>query len=86
MPEFIMGRHSFYNWLHSYAEVNEFRCFNCTNSLISLHGSHNYDNLKILEGAIGMNAPSAQYNLKLFNPLKSLCGVVQIKYWQQLAL
>jgi len=82
MPPFILGRYCWDNWIHSYAEVYIAKRFNCTDVIPILHCEHGHDHLFHQEKAHGKEAPSCQYNLKLWRPTLEVYGTAQVKYWK----
>ena len=57
MPEFILGRYGWDNWLHMIAEIKGFRKFNCTEALITLHCQHDHQHIILQEKAQKQSAP-----------------------------
>lgn len=86
MPEFILGRYGFDNWLHTIAEIKRYRKFNCTNALTILHCEHDHKHIKIQEKIPKQNAPSSQYNLKLWEKVKDVYGTCRISAWPQIEI
>lgn len=66
MPEFIMGRLAWDNWIHLWFQQQDLKCFNITRVLPTYHINHGYEHLKINTlGQIG-NTPSGKHNLRLW--------------------
>jgi len=81
MPEFVLGRYGWDNWLHTIAEVKGFRKFNCTSALTTLHCRHNYQHILLQEQKQGQNAASSQHNLGLWSKVRDVYGTTRINAW-----
>ena len=86
MPEFILGRYGWDNWLHTIAEVKGFRKYNCTNALTTLHCAHDYRHILLTEKIPKQAAPSSQYNLKLWEKVKDVYGTCRINAWPKIEI
>jgi calcineurin-like phosphoesterase family protein len=84
IPEFILGRYGWDNWIHSFAEVN-FRCFNGTKALKILHCRHDHSHITSQEGNPGKSAVSSAYNISLLKPIQEKYGIeVRIQHWEKI--
>jgi hypothetical protein len=84
IPEFILGRYGWDNWLHLYAEVN-LRCFNGTKTIKTIHCKHDHNHILNQEGKPGRSAGSSIHNLSLLKPMQDKYGTaVRINYWEKL--
>jgi hypothetical protein len=81
MPEFILGRYCWDNWLHLYVHINKLKKFNCTQALPVLHPIHGNEHIYQQEKAHGKDAPSSQHNLRLWTPFMEKYGTASIKNW-----
>lgn len=86
MPDFILGRYGWDNWLHMYAEINSLNKFNCSSVLPILHCQHNHLHIKVQEGKEGRNADSSQHNIRLWEAVRGVYGTTRIKYWPAIEL
>jgi hypothetical protein len=86
MPEFIMGRYCWDNWLHLFGELNVPKKLNCTQALPVLHCEHGYAHIKNQEGSWGKDAPSSQYNQKLWQSFQDQYGTPRINHWPKVEL
>lgn len=86
MPEFILGRYGWDNWLHMIAEIKGFRKFNCTETLIILHCEHDYKHIMLQEKIPEQAASSSQYNLNLWQKVKDVYGTTRINAWPKIEL
>lgn len=84
MPEFILGRYSWDNWLHQYAQINLNKRYNCTKALPLIHCEHSYEHILIQEGSKERSAPSSQYNMSLWKPFLDKYGTARVSYWQHI--
>jgi hypothetical protein len=84
MPEFIIGRYAWDNWIHLYAIDNFKNLYNCTNSLTILHCNHDYKHILVQEGYELKGAPSAVYNDKLWEQTKKNRTYPKISNWEPL--
>ncbi len=83
IPEFILGRYGWDNWLHLYAKVN-FQCFNGTKTLKTIHCRHDHSHIANQERKPGRSAPSSAYNLELLKPIQNIHGTsVRINHWEK---
>jgi hypothetical protein len=86
MPEFILGRYGWDNWLHTIAELKGFRKFNCTNVLTILHCKHNHQHILLQEKKQKQSAASSQYNLALWKKVLDVYGTTRINAWPQIEI
>lgn len=86
MPEFILGRYGWDNWLHMIAEIKGFRKYNCTEVLTTLHCEHDYTHITLQEKIPKQAAPSSQYNLNLWQETKDVYGTTKINAWPRIEL
>jgi len=86
MPDLIMGRYGWDNWIHYWAAANVPH-YNCTDTLITLHCNHNHDHIKDQEGLPGKMAPSSAHNLRLLQEMSDKYGsMIRINKWQKVEL
>ena len=83
MPDFILGRYCWDNWIHLYAQLNNFRRYNCTRWLHILHPIHGHEHIYYQEKVHGKEAPSVQHNMKLWFPVMEIYGAAEIKGWPE---
>jgi len=81
MPEFLLGRFAWDNWMHYFGQRYVSKHYNCTESLPIIHCVHGFDHIKNQEGEIGKNAPSSMHNIGLWKPYEQEYGTPQIKNW-----
>jgi hypothetical protein len=83
IPEFILGRYGWDNWIHLFAEVT-FKCFNGTKTLKTLHCRHDHSHIANQEGKPGKSAASSAYNISLLEPIRAKYGNdVRINHWEK---
>lgn len=86
MPDLIMGRYGWDNWIHYWAAAN-LPHYNCTNVLITLHCNHNHEHIENQEGFPGKKAPSSAHNLRLLEEMSNKYGsMIRINKWQKVEL
>lgn len=86
MPEFILGRYGWDNWLHMIAEIRGFRKYNCTEALTTLHCEHDHKHIVLQEKIPKQAAPSSQYNLNLWQKAKDVFGTTRINSWPKIEI
>jgi hypothetical protein len=86
MPEFILGRYGWDNWLHTIAEIKGFRKYNCTDALTTLHCNHDHNHILLTEKIPKQAAPSSQYNLGLWEKVKDVYGTTRINAWPSIEI
>jgi len=86
MPEFILGRFCWDNWLHLYGELHVGKKMNCSQALPILHCEHGHEHIKAQEGVWGKDAPSCQHNSKLWLPIQGVYGCPRIQHWPPVIL
>lgn len=84
MPEFILGRYSYDNFLHMQGELLQLNKFNCSEALTILHCQHDLEHIYAQEGAREKAAPSSQYNFKFWKPIQDKYGTTRIKSWPKI--
>jgi hypothetical protein len=82
MPDFIMGRYAWDTWILMYAGLN-FRCYNGTEVLKTLHPIHDHSHIKEQEGLSGKFAPSSAYNIELWEKTRQVYGNPDFKHWEK---
>lgn len=68
IPEFIFGRVCWDSWLCQYGELNIPKNLSCPSVF---HCKHGMEHIKAQEGVWGIDAPSSQHNLKLWEPYRN---------------
>lgn len=87
MPEFILGRYAWDNWLHMYAELNMNNDrYNGSNVLNILHCDHSHVHILAQEKAREKEAPSSQHNIKLWEETRGVYGTTRISDWKVIEL
>jgi hypothetical protein len=86
MPNFIMGRYAWDNWIHTYAEINIKEKYNCTKVLPTLHCVHSIEHIERQEGLPGRRAPSAVHNIRLYEGTFLRYGSSRINKWPYVEL
>jgi hypothetical protein len=87
MPEFILGRYAWDNWLHMYAEMNMNNDkYNASKIINILHCKHSHDHIFVQEKARDQQAPSSQYNIKLWEQARGTYGTPIISAWKEIQL
>jgi len=82
MPPLVLGRYGWDNWIHFWAVANNLPCFNCTNSLITIHCRHDHSHISHQEKKSGRKAPSSVYNLTHLRNMQNVYGnTVRINKW-----
>lgn len=70
MPEFIMGRFSWDEWLRMYVEQNIPDRYDVAKSLNLLHCLHDYNHIILQEKAQPRKDPSTRHNVKLWEQVR----------------
>jgi hypothetical protein len=84
IPDFILGRYGWDNWIHSYSAVN-FKCFNGTKALKILHCRHDHSHIVNQEGKPGRSAASSAHNISLLESIQEQYGpMVRINTWEEI--
>ncbi len=86
MPEYILGRWGWDNYLHMMAEIYRLKKYNCTDVLPILHCKHSFSHIFAQEKCHGKEAPSSQYNLALWEETRGVYGTTRIKSWPEVEL
>ena len=86
MPEFILGRYGWDNWLHTIAEIKDYRRFNCTKALTTLHCEHDHRHIILQEKIPKQAAPSSQHNLNLWQKVRDIYGTTRINAWPEIEI
>jgi hypothetical protein len=84
MPEFILGRYCWDDWLVTFADVQGFKRYNCTQILPTLHCEHPKTMILKQEGLPGREAPSSKHNMSLWHPFRIVHGSRKISDWETL--
>ena len=66
MPDFIMGRAAWDNWIHEYFSLKKIPCYNSSDIIQILHIEHGYDHMKTKFN----DHPTVKYNVSLFKRSK----------------
>lgn len=86
MPNFILGRYAWDNWLHYKGAVHH-RGYNGTKVFKILHCRHTHSHIEIQEGRPGRKAPSSVHNIKLLEDMRNQYGAMpRINTWPYLEL
>jgi hypothetical protein len=87
MPDFILGRYAWDNWLHMYAELNINKDrYNGSKALNILHCDHSHVHIFTQEKAREKEAPSSQHNIKLWEKTRGVYGTTRISDWKVIEL
>lgn len=86
MPDFILGRYGWDNWLHMYAEINNLKKFNCSDALPILHCKHDHMHIFYQEKAKGQAAASSQHNIALWEEVRGIYGTTRISAWPKVEI
>lgn len=86
MPDFILGRYGWDNWLHMYAEINKLKKYNCSDALPILHCKHDHMHIFRQEGAKEQHAASSQHNISLWNQVRGIYGTTRISAWPKIEI
>jgi len=86
MPDFILGRFCWDNWLHLFGQLNMPKRFNCSQAVPILHCEHGYGHIQRQEGTKPKEAPSSMYNQKLWHPFETKYGTPRIQHWPNIEL
>jgi len=86
MPEFILGRYGWDNWLHTIAEIKDYRRFNCTKALTTLHCEHDHRHIILQEKIPKQAAPSSQHNFNLWQKVRDIYGTTRINAWPEIEI
>lgn len=86
MPEFILGRYGWDNWLHMYAEINNLKKLNCSDALPILHCKHDHMHIFYQEKAKDRAAPSSQHNIALWEKVRGIYGTTKISAWPKVEI
>jgi hypothetical protein len=87
VPQFILGRLGFDNWLHMYAEIIIKSRFNCSSSLPTLHCDHDDRYIASQEKTRKRSdMPSNKYNLDLWEDWRGRYGTVRVNNWPSVEL
>lgn len=86
IPEFVLGRYGWDNWIHFYVHAT-FTSYNGTHLFKTLHCRHGHQHIEIQEGKPGRYAPSSVHNLTLLRNMQNIYGSsIRINKWPQLEL
>jgi len=86
MPDFILGRYGWDNWLHMYAEINSLKKMNCSEAIPILHCVHDHMHIFNQEKAKKEAAASSQHNIGLWNKVKDVYGTTKIGTWPKVEI
>ncbi len=86
MPQFILGRYGWDNYLHFYAQVNQLKKFNCSEALPIIHCKHDYRHIRLQENADEKHAASSQHNLELWKGFEKVYGTPRIQHWPKVEI
>jgi len=86
MPDYILGRWGWDNYLHMMAEVYKLKKHNCSDVLPILHCKHTFHHIFAQEKKHEKDAPSSQYNLALWEKTRGMYGTTRIKSWPRVEL
>jgi hypothetical protein len=86
MPEYILGRWGWDNYLHMMGEVLKLKKYNCSDVLPILHCKHTFHHIFAQEKKHEKEAPSSQYNLALWEKTRGMYGTTRIKFWPKVEL
>jgi hypothetical protein len=86
MPEFILGRWGWDNYLHMMGEVHKLKKYNCSDALPILHCKHGFHHIFLQEKKHEREAPSSRYNLALWEKTRGMYGTTRIKAWPRIEL
>ena len=86
MPDFILGRWGWDNYLHMMAEVYRLKKHNCSDVLPILHCKHTFHHIYAQEKKHEKEAPSSQHNLALWEKTRGMYGTTRIKVWPKVEL
>lgn len=83
MPDMILGRYAWDNWLHYSAVENGFNCLNGTRAIKTVHCVHTHSHILSQEGAAGKTAPSSGHNIRMLLDIKNRIGPpILINTWK----
>lgn len=81
IPEYIMGRNVWDNWIQMWADRSpHLRCFNSTDCLQILHPPHEYDHLR--DGLT--DHPSVRHNYRIFEKRHQYSEMINLRQWEKL--
>jgi len=86
MPDYILGRWGWDNYLHMTAEIYGLKKFNCSDSLPLLHCKHTFQHIFLQEKKNEREAPSCLYNLALWEKTRAVYGTTRIKSWPKVEM
>lgn len=82
MPNFMLGRYAWDNWLHYYAAVH-LHPLNGTYTFKTLHCRHTHQHIMDQEGSPGRKASSSAYNISLLKDMQDHYGsTIRINKWE----
>jgi len=84
MPEYILGRWGWDNYLHMRGEILNLKKYNCSEILPILHCKHNFRHIFLQEKAWEREAPSTLYNMALWERTRSIYGTTRISKWPKM--
>jgi len=86
MPEYILGRWGWDNYLHMMGEIHSLKKYNCSDALPILHCKHTFHHIYAQEKKHEKEAPSSQYNLALWEKTRGMYGTTRVKFWPKVEL
>jgi len=86
MPEYILGRWAWDNYLHFMGIKHKTNKFNCTDALPILHCKHDFNHIFVQEKSKAKQAPSSKHNLALWKQVLDASGTPRINNWPRIEL
>lgn len=86
MPDYILGRWGWDNYLHMMGEIYSLKKYNCSDALQILHCKHTFHHIYAQEKKHEKEAPSSQHNLALWEKTRGMYGTTRIKVWPRVEL
>lgn len=86
MPDYILGRWGWDNYLHMRGEILKLKKYNCSDILPILHCKHDFRHIFLQEKAWERKAPSTQHNMALWEKTRSVYGTTRINAWPKMEI
>lgn len=86
MPDYILGRWGWDNYLHMRAEILKLNKYNCSEAIPILHCNHDFRHILLQEKARERDAASSKHNLGLWEKTRSVYGTTKINMWPKIEL
>lgn len=86
MPEYILGRWGWDNYLHMMAEIHKLKKKNCSDVMPILHCKHTFHHIFAQEKKHEKEAPSSIHNLALWEKTREIYGTTRVKFWPRVEL